>query len=109
MTPTLCQTPISCLRGPSLSPQTQPREPVATAPAPPPLLRRNLLAALAALALAGPARAAENGAVTASLGRYVKRKKLDAIDSYVAPLLAAQDQLVRIGRVMGESLLHQHT
>ena len=46
------------------------------------------------------ALAAENTAVTASLGRYVKKKKLDRIDSYVAPLLAARDQLIRVGRVM---------
>jgi hypothetical protein len=64
------------------------------------LFRRDLLLTLASLALAAPVSAAENAAVTSSLGRYVKRKKLDRIDSYVAPLLTAREQLVRIGRVM---------
>ena len=65
--------------------------------------RRQLLLTVASTALAAiatPAWAAENNAVTSSLGRYVKRKKLDNIDSYVAPLLEAKEQLVRVGRVM---------
>ena len=71
---------------------------------PAPLDRRDLLLTLTATVLAARtevADAAENTAVTASLGRYVKRKKLDRIDSYVAPLLTAREQLIRIGRVMG--------
>ena len=43
---------------------------------------------------------AENEAITKGLGKYVKRKKLDRIDTYVPPLFRARDQLIRIGRVM---------
>lgn len=43
---------------------------------------------------------AENSAVTSGLSKYVKRKKLDRIDTYIPPLLAAKGQLIRIGRVM---------
>jgi hypothetical protein len=74
------------------------------------IFRRDLLLAITAsalsLTLASPkeSRAAENAAVTSSLGRYVKRKKLDRIDSYVAPLLTAREQLIRIGRVMGKEV-----
>ncbi|KAG7668913.1 hypothetical protein KSW81_003925 [Nannochloris sp. 'desiccata'] len=72
------------------------------------IFRRDLLltvaaSALATLAFPRESCAAENAAVTSSLGRYVKRKKLDRIDSYVAPLLTAREQLIRIGRVMGAS------
>jgi hypothetical protein len=68
--------------------------------------RRELLLTIATSTLAilaspvSPANAAENAAVKSSLGRYVKRKKLDRIDSYVAPLLTAREQLIRMGRVM---------
>jgi hypothetical protein len=73
--------------------------------------RRHILAAAGVSAflsqlLRPPAAAAviggggPNSAVTAGLQRYVRKKKLDAIDSYLAPLLNARDQLVRIGRVM---------
>jgi hypothetical protein len=44
----------------------------------------------------------DNDAVKAGLSRYIKKKKLERIDTYVAPLLAARDQLVRVGRVMRE-------
>ena len=72
------------------------------------IFRRELLLTIATSALATlisspAANADENAAVTASLGRYVKRKKLDRIDSYVAPLLTAREQLIRIGRVMGKA------
>jgi hypothetical protein len=59
-----------------------------------------LLASLPSLAQPAAAAAAGNDAVTAGLKRYVRKKKLDAIDSYLAPLLNAKDQLVRVGRVM---------
>lgn len=83
--------------------------------APTGIFRRDLLLTLAASVVATlgspkESSAAENAAVTSSLGRYVKRKKLDRIDSYVAPLLNAREQLIRIGRVMGkkESLFISH-
>jgi hypothetical protein len=48
----------------------------------------------------------DNDAVKAGLSRYIKKKKLERIDTYVAPLLAARDQLVRVGRVMRECGCH---
>ncbi|PRW45473.1 autophagy-related 16 [Chlorella sorokiniana] len=68
------------------------------------LPRRSALAAALAAAAApwlasGPALA-DNDAVKAGLAKYVKKKKLERLDSYVPPLLAARDQLIRIGRVM---------
>lgn len=48
-------------------------------------------------------RAAENPAVTRGLSKYVKKKKLDKIDSYLPPLFLARDQLIRVGRVMLQS------
>lgn len=47
--------------------------------------------------------AAENPAVTRGLSKYVKKKKLDKIDSYLPPLFLARDQLIRVGRVMLQS------
>ena len=47
-----------------------------------------------------PPAYAENEAITKGLGKYVKRKKLDRIDTYVPPLFRARDQLILIGRVM---------
>lgn len=44
----------------------------------------------------------DNDAVKAGLSRYVKKKKLERIDTYIAPLLEAKGQLVRVGRVMRE-------
>lgn len=44
--------------------------------------------------------ATENTAVTAGLSKYVKKKKLDRIDTYLAPLIEAKGQLIRVGRVM---------
>jgi hypothetical protein len=44
-----------------------------------------------------------NPAVTRGLGKYVKKKKLDKIDTYLPPLFLARDQLVRVGRVMLQS------
>ena len=41
-------------------------------------------------------------AVQAGLAKYVKRKRMDRVDTYLPPLLQARDQLVRIGRVMRE-------
>lgn len=65
--------------------------------------RSTLLAGLGALVLSpSPAAAAANEAVTAGLSKYIRQKKLDRVDSYAAPLLEAQDQLVRIGRIMRE-------
>lgn len=37
--------------------------------------------------------------------RYVKKKKLERLDTYVPPLLEARGQLIRVGRVMREWLL----
>ena len=45
---------------------------------------------------------ADNTAVTSSLSRYIKKKKLDIIDTYIPPLLNARAQLIRVGRVMCE-------
>lgn len=44
-----------------------------------------------------------NPAVTRGLGKYVKKKKLDKIDTYLPPLFLARDQLIRVGRVMLQS------
>lgn len=41
-----------------------------------------------------------NPAVTAGLNKYIKKKKLDSIDTYVPQLLEARNQLVRTERVM---------
>lgn len=41
-----------------------------------------------------------NPAVTRGLGNYVKKKKLDKIDTYLPPLFLARDQLIRVERVM---------
>ncbi|KAI3424820.1 hypothetical protein D9Q98_008206 [Chlorella vulgaris] len=70
----------------------------------PQLPRRTALAAAFAVAatewlVAGTAHAA-NEAVTSGLNKYVKRKKLERLDTYIAPLLEAKGQLVRVGRVM---------
>jgi hypothetical protein len=46
------------------------------------------------------AKAAANDAVQAGLSKYVKKKKLDRIDTYLAPLIEAKGQLIRVGRVM---------
>ena len=43
---------------------------------------------------------ADNTAVTMSLNKYIKKKKLDRIDTYIPPLLNARSQLIRTGRVM---------
>lgn len=43
---------------------------------------------------------AENEAITKGLSKYVKKKKLDDIDTYVPPLLRAREQMIRVGRVM---------
>jgi hypothetical protein len=45
----------------------------------------------------------DNDAIKAGLSRYVKKKKLERIDTYIAPLLEAKGQLVRVGRVMREA------
>eukprot|EP00890_Picochlorum_soloecismus_P001367 jgi/Picsp_1/2230/NSC_05694-R1_hypothetical protein CHLNCDRAFT_58696 [Chlorella variabilis] len=66
--------------------------------------RRDLMWYLSLMASFACAPAyAENEAITRGLGKYVKRKKLDRIDSYVPPLFRARDQLIRIGRVMLQS------
>ena len=44
----------------------------------------------------------DNDAVKAGLNRYVKKKKLERLDTYVPPLLEARGQLIRVGRVMRE-------
>lgn len=46
-----------------------------------------------------PACAAENPAVTRGLNAYVKKKKLDTIDSYLPPLFLAKEQLIRVIRI----------
>jgi len=60
-----------------------------------------LLSALAGLALLPdfPARA-DNPAVQRGLSVYVKKKKLDRIDSYLPPLFLAKEQLVRVERIV---------
>lgn len=58
------------------------------------------LAAVAAPWLLSDAALADNDAVKAGLSKYVKKKKLERIDTYIAPLLEARDQLIRVGRVM---------
>ena len=47
-----------------------------------------------------PARAAENEAVKRGLSQYVKKKKLDRIDSYLPPLFLAKEQLIRVNRIV---------
>lgn len=44
-----------------------------------------------------------NPAITRGLGKYVKKKQLDKIDTYLPPLFLARDQLIRVGRVMLQS------
>lgn len=65
------------------------------------LHRVALLSALAGLALLPdfPARA-DNPAVQRGLSVYVKKKKLDRIDSYLPPLFLAKEQLVRVERIV---------
>ena len=58
--------------------------------------------ALAAFVLSLPAQAAENKAVVRGLAKYIKKKQLDPLVTYVPLLLEARDQLIRTGRVMGE-------
>ena len=62
------------------------------------------LAAVASLAAnvlwCTPARAAENEAVKRGLSQYVKKKKLDRIDSYLPPLFLAKEQLIRVNRIV---------
>lgn len=72
-----------------------------------PATRRCLLAAVAAAAAVAiapspPAAAAGNEAVVRGLDKYVKKKQLDPLDTYVPLLLEARDQLIRTGRVMCE-------
>jgi hypothetical protein len=60
-----------------------------------------------------PSTQAENKEVTKGLKRYIRKKKLDNIDSYIPPLLEAKGQLIRVGRVMRECsplppLKHSH-
>lgn len=77
-----------------------------TMSAPMQLTKRGLLmSSLASILLSGGSecRAAENPAVTRGLSKYVKKKKLDKIDSYLPPLFLARDQLIRVGRVMLQS------
>lgn len=62
------------------------------------------LLALAAVPTVGllsalPARA-ENDAVKRGLSQYVKKKKLDRIDSYLPPLFLAKEQLIRVNRIV---------
>ncbi|KAL4437306.1 hypothetical protein ABPG75_004445 [Micractinium tetrahymenae] len=68
------------------------------------LPRRSALAAALAGAAApwlfSGAALADNEAVKAGLNRYVKKKKLERLDTYVPPLLEARGQLIRVGRVM---------
>ena len=63
-----------------------------------------MLAAIATSGLAAVALPAfaDNAAVTGSLSRYVKRKRTESIETYVPPVLAARDQLIRVGRIMRE-------
>jgi hypothetical protein len=44
-----------------------------------------------------------NPDVVRGLGKYVKKKKLDKIDTYLPPLFLARDQLVRVERVSLQS------
>ncbi|PSC73623.1 hypothetical protein C2E20_3042 [Micractinium conductrix] len=74
----------------------------AAAPSAAVLPRRAALAAALAAApwLWSGAALADNDAVKAGLNRYVKKKKLERLDTYVPPLLEARGQLIRVGRVM---------
>lgn len=67
--------------------------------------RRGLLSAVGMWMVLGQhaAWAGGNPAVTRGLGKYVKKKKLDKIDTYLPPLFLARDQLIRVGRVMLQS------
>lgn len=59
------------------------------------------LSALAGLALLpGFSARADNPAVQRGLNVYVKKKKLDRIDSYLPPLFLAKEQLVRVQRIV---------
>jgi hypothetical protein len=60
---------------------------------------------VALLLPAAGAAHADNSAVKAGLSSYIKKKKLERLDTYVPPLLEAKDQLIRVGRVMRESLM----
>ena len=42
---------------------------------------------------------ADNPAVQRGLSMYVKKKKLDKIDSYLPPLFLAKEQLIRVNRI----------
>lgn len=44
---------------------------------------------------------AANDRVTAGLQNYMKKKRVDEIDSYVPTLLNARSELIRVDRVMG--------
>lgn len=59
-----------------------------------------------AITVAGPAglASAANEDVKAGLAKYMKRKRLDSIDTYIPPLLEARDQLIRIERIMSEEI-----
>jgi hypothetical protein len=61
-----------------------------------------LLCGTAGLSALDPAVAAENPAVTRGLSVYVKKKKLDKIDSYLPPLFLAREQLIRVIRIVQE-------
>lgn len=52
------------------------------------------------------AAAGAAGALLQGLDRYVKKKKLDALDTYVPLVLEARDRLAGLGSVMGESAVH---
>jgi hypothetical protein len=52
------------------------------------------LGLLAAAPLAGPTLAAEKGP---GMGKYIKKKEFDAIDTYIPPLLEARRALARVG------------
>lgn len=87
--------------GSPAAPQPQPQPHLRPAAALP--RRAALAAALAGAAapwLLTGAALAENEAVKAGLNRYVKKKKLERLDTYVPPLLEARGQLIRVGRVM---------
>ena len=59
------------------------------------------LTALAGLALLpGLPANADNPAVQRGLNVYVKKKKLDRIDSYLPPLFLAKEQLIRVERIV---------
>ena len=37
------------------------------------------------------------------MGRYIKKKGLDPLDTYVPPVLQARQQLLKSGEIMGAS------